>query len=205
MPIAKASFREERSGRDVKARVVTVGPSGGWEITILSTTESGGGRGLGTVDTAVNILDPITEIESDPFPSRQLIRTNGSGTLLQLMVAYPIAGTLSTPPQVQVFGRALADIELGTGSDSLGENDRERFMRIKSRSGLTSIVMTDEGNAVRNAGAVPSSEAFKYTFPDIDTQTCDITGCDEILIGVVVAGVVTTGSIDDARLLCKLI
>jgi hypothetical protein len=126
------------------------------------------------VQDAATITNPNTQITA---ATRAIFRRNGIGRTMLVRLGYDDGLTGITSPVVKVFGR--------TGSSDV-------WTVLETRSDALTMTLTTVTATDVSDGTLLYTQAG-YT-PTVGTQSCDVLGCEEFLIGVqtALAGATTT-------------
>jgi len=123
--------------------------------------------GIDGQDNSGTINDPDAHITS---ATTRIVKIEQAGTTLRARLKYDDGDTPDTDPTIVVFGK--------TGDDTDGGSAWERLL---NKAGSTSAIMT-------TATATDVQDGTnKYTEVSATVHAWDLNGCDEILVGVLVA------------------
>lgn len=123
--------------------------------------------GLDDQDNGGVINDPDADITS---LTTRIVKIEQSGTTLRARMKYDDGDTPDTDPQIVVFGK--------TGEDTDGGSAWERLF---NKAGTTTVVIATATTTDVTDGT------DKYTEVEASVHAWDLNGCDEILVGVIVA------------------
>ncbi len=123
--------------------------------------------GIDGQDNSGTINDPDLHITNN---TTRIVKIDQSGTTLRARLKYDDGDTPSVDPQIVIFGK--------TGDDTDGGSAWERLY---NKAGTTTVVIATAVTTDVTDGA------DKYTEVDASVHAWDLNGCDEILVGVIVA------------------
>lgn len=145
----------------------------------IDAIDTGGADDLDNSGTITNPDSHITASTRKKFNRNKWIGTN-----LVFRLVYDASATISAACTIKVFGRC------GT----------QPWQLLRTKLGATTFTFSASSEDTLNTG-----ETLKYTIPNLLTDTFDMCGCDEFIVGVTVAHNVSAGSAALAKVEVKAI
>lgn len=165
----------------------TVGPSNGQLTVPVSITSTWftavDATGPNTQD-ASTVTNPTTQITA---AAKRLCETKGRATRATFRLKYNQDVSTPTSPVIAVFGRTRV------GATEVGPWERLWTLGATATATLT----LDTTNDVTDG-------SYKTTSSTLESQTFDLMGCNEFLVGVQTAFAASGGTVNDSTIECKL-